>query len=130
MFDKLEIFRMAQGLAVHAGTRQAVIARNVANADTPGYRAQDIADFADTYRKTGDDMRLRTTRAGHLPDAETGLRAAAIREDDVPSEPNGNSVSLEEEMLKAAETKSKHDLAIAVYRSSLGILRTSLGRAR
>ncbi|MGC9418336.1 MAG: FlgB family protein [Rhodovulum sp.] len=130
MFDKLEIFRMAQGLAVHAGTRQAVIARNVANADTPGYRAQDIADFNETYRKAGDQMPLRATRAGHLSAGDTGLRAARIHEDQVPSEPNGNSVSLEEEMLKAAETKSKHDQAIAVYRSSLGILRTCLGRGR
>jgi len=130
MFDKLEIFRMAQGLAVHAGTRQAVIARNVANADTPGYRAQDVADFNETYRKAGDEMPLRATRAGHLSAGETGFRAAQIREDDAPGEPNGNTVSLEEEMLKASETKSRHDLAIAVYRSSLGILRTSLGRAR
>lgn len=130
MFDKMEIFRMAQGLAVHAGTRQAVIARNVANSDTPGYRAQDIADFTETYRNAGPELPLRTTREGHLPASETGLRAAALREDTTPGEPNGNTVSLEEEMLKASEAKSKHDLALAVYRSSLGVLRTSLGRAR
>lgn len=130
MFDKLEIFRMAHGLATHAGARQSVIARNVANADTPGYRAQDIADFAETYRKTGEDMHLRATRAGHLS-AQPGLPfAPEIRATAAPGEPNGNTVSLEDQMLKAAEAKSKHDLALAVYRSSLGVLRTSLGRAR
>ena len=45
MFEKLELTRMAQGLAAHAGARMGVIAKNVANADTPGYKAQDIPDF-------------------------------------------------------------------------------------
>ncbi|HDR28246.1 FlgB family protein [Rhodovulum sp.] len=129
MFEKLEIFRMAHGLATHAGTRQAVVARNVANADTPGYRAQDIAAFADTYRKSGDEMHLRKTREGHLPACDPLPFRTDLQAVDGPGEPNGNSVSLEEEMLKAADTKSKHDLALAVYRSSLGIIRTSLGRS-
>jgi flagellar basal-body rod protein FlgB len=42
--------------------------------------------------------------------------------------PNGNSVSLETEMVKAADTQREHDLALAVYGKSLDILRASLGR--
>ena len=45
MFEKLELTRMAQALAAHAGARMAVIAQNVANADTPGYKAKDLPDF-------------------------------------------------------------------------------------
>ncbi|SIO49900.1 flagellar basal-body rod protein FlgB [Rhodovulum sp. ES.010] len=128
MFDKLEIFRMAQGLATHAGARQTVIARNVANADTPGYRARDIADFTETYRQSDDSMALRTTRAGHIAAADSGSRSAEVVSGHGVGEPNGNTVSLEEEMLKAAEVKSKHNLALAVYKSSLNVLRTSIGR--
>ena len=44
MFAKLELTRMAQALASHSGARMDVIARNVANADTPGYRARDVVE--------------------------------------------------------------------------------------
>lgn len=128
MTDMPEIMQMAQQLARHAGTRQAIIARNVANADTPGYRAQDLGNFADTYRKGG-TLALRTTRPGHIGAADTAF-TARVRNVEGPTSPNGNSVSLEEEMLRGASTLRDHDLALAVYRSAIGILRTSLGRAR
>ena len=44
------------------------------------------------------------------------------------SSPNGNTVSLEDQMSRAAETKINHDMALGVWRSALGILRASLGR--
>ncbi|MFD1807778.1 hypothetical protein ACFSHQ_05285 [Gemmobacter lanyuensis] len=53
MFEKLQIVRMAQALAGHAGARQGEIARNIANADTPGYRARDMPDFAAAYADGG-----------------------------------------------------------------------------
>ncbi|MBL3610469.1 FlgB family protein [Rhodovulum sulfidophilum] len=129
MFEKLEIFRMASALAKHAGTRQTVIARNIANSDTPGYRAEDVADFAKTYRRSDTGTQMRATRPGHMAWRETAYAARNTDRAD-PEEPNGNTVSVEDQMVKAVETKRQHDLALAVYRSSLGILRTSLGRQR
>ena len=46
------------------------------------------------------------------------------------SSPNGNNVSVEVEMARGTDAKSSHDLALAVYKSSLDILRASLGRGR
>jgi septal ring-binding cell division protein DamX len=40
MFDRLEIFSLASAQARHAAARQAVVAQNIANSDTPGYRAE------------------------------------------------------------------------------------------
>ncbi|MBK5934087.1 flagellar basal-body rod protein FlgB [Rhodovulum imhoffii] len=125
MFDNLQVLRMAGGLAWHAAGRQDVIARNIANADTPGYRAQDVTPFAEMYRN-GPPMALRTTRPGHFtPTAREQIGQGAVT--GVPS-PNGNSVSLEDQMVSAVETRQQHDLALTVYKSSLGILRSSLGR--
>ncbi|MCE6960924.1 FlgB family protein [Cereibacter sphaeroides] len=125
MFEKLEIVRTAQAMARHAGIRTEVIARNVANADTPGYRARDLPDFA-TYAEG--EGGLRTTRAGHLRSPE----AAAAESVETPlqgaASPNGNSVSLEEEMVKSVSAKQQHDMALAIYQSSSRLLRTSLGR--
>ena len=47
--------------------------------------------------------------------------------DSEPS-PNGNSVSVEEEMLAAVEVQREHSQALAIYRHAMGIIRTSLGR--
>ena len=54
--------------------------------------------------------------------------AAAERVGGGTMSPNGNSVSLEGEMVKAADVKREHDLALAIYGKSLAILRASLGR--
>jgi flagellar basal-body rod protein FlgB len=53
MYQNLSIFQAAGAMAKHAGARQAVVAQNVANADTPGYRAQTIAPFTEVFEKTG-----------------------------------------------------------------------------
>jgi flagellar basal-body rod protein FlgB len=46
----------------------------------------------------------------------------------VSPSPNGNTVSLETEMVRAVEVKQQHDMALAVYRTVSDIVRTSLGR--
>jgi flagellar basal-body rod protein FlgB len=131
MYGNLEIFRMAQGMATHAAARAALIAQNVANADTPGYHARDLGRFADAYR-AGEADGLRRTRAGHDFDAGATWQPPVARTADRPgtAAPNGNTVSLETEMMLAAEVKGDHDRALAIYQKSLAILRTSLGRAR
>ena len=124
MFQSLELMRMAHAMATHAGERQAIIAQNVAHADTPGYRAQDLVAFASIYRDAG--MGLKTTRAGHQGG---GFQQDKIVEDASASQsPNGNTVSIESQMVKAGETRHDHDVALAVYKTSLDILRLSIGR--
>lgn len=124
MFEKLELTRMAQSLAAHAGARMGVIAKNVANADTPGYRARDVADFATVY---GSAAALRATRSGHLgatrdrtpPEIVAGGGSGA---------PNGNDVSLEMEMVKSAAARQDHEMALSIYRATSGVIRASLGK--
>jgi len=129
MFDKLEILKMAGSMANHAAARQSVLARNVANADTPGYRTKDIASFAKTYRDSADSFAPRATRAGHFSGSVASTDDYAPHVDASASvSPNGNSVSLESEMMKSVQTRIQYDTALAVYKSVLGIMRSSLGR--
>ncbi len=129
MFDNMEIMRMAHALAKHASSRNETITRNIANADTPGYRATDVAPFQETYRSS-DDGAMRATRPGHFGARDPA--SAAPRTIDAGSEaaPNGNTVSVETEMMRAAETRLQHDMATTIYKSSLDILRASIGRGR
>ncbi|TNF10453.1 MAG: FlgB family protein [Rhodobacteraceae bacterium] len=122
MFENLEIMQMARAMATHASARQNAVAQNIANADTPGYAARDLPAFAEIYRSEAAPD-LRATRAGHS--VTTGPQT---RIEPGATSPDGNSVSLEEEMVKSVEVKRQHDLALAIYRSSMTVLRTSLGR--
>lgn len=128
MYGKLEIFRMASAMAKHAGTRQAAIAQNVANADTPGFKARDIAGFADLMTRSRDSTGQFATRAGHLHGTVDPFEPEFRITETASDSPNGNSVSIEDEMMKAVEVQRQHEKSIAIYRSSLNILRTSLGR--
>ena len=128
MHQNLSIFKLAQAMASHAGTRQAVIAQNIAHADTPGYKPYDVAPFSDMIAgTTGSNMRATRARHLHAADAPGAPRVIAAPADGSGS-PNGNGVSIEEQMLHAVDAKRQHDRALAIYKSSLGILRTSLGR--
>ena len=62
MFEKLEIFRMAHAMSVHAGARQAVVAQNMANADTPGYAARDVQPFKEIVESGDAGFVPRATR--------------------------------------------------------------------
>ena len=128
MFDNLEIMRMASGLSKHASVRQDTVARNVANADTPDYRARDVVAFEELYDSSM-SQGMRATRAGHLnaSDAAGDMRFFEVSGQ---SSPNGNTVSLETEMMRSAEVRHQHDMATSIYKTSLDILRTSLGRGR
>lgn len=127
MFAGLEIFRMSSAMAIHAGERQAVIAQNVANADTPGYVARDISGFMDSY-DAGNTFVGRATRAAHLHRFDEEKSAFELLQRPSATSPNGNSVSLETELLKAAEVKSQHDQANAIYKSALNILRQTVAK--
>ena len=128
MSDQLEVLKMAHAMAKHAAMHQSKVAQNVANADTPGYRPQHIAPFSESYRPS-ESNGMRTTRPGHLGQGElANLRTFPITDTSYDS-PNGNGVSLETEMLKATEVRQQHQMALTIYKSTLGILRASIGRA-
>lgn len=111
--------------------RQGVLAENVANADTPLYRARDMEAFELPERtsvpKPGAVVAVRTD-AAHF--ASTG-DDPRWRHEKVPTfevKPAGNSVVLEEEMMKVTQTQIDYQLATSLYTRSIGLLKTALGR--
>ena len=120
---------LASALAAHAAARQQVLAENVAHADTPGYRARDIADFASIVDGQHAAFAARTTRAGHIPFGADARGFEPREQTALGAEtPNGNTVSLEDQMMRAAEVRQEHELAIGVYAKSLEILRAAVSR--
>lgn len=129
MFEGIGTLRMAVASAVHAAGRQAVITANVANADTPGYQAGDLRPFAETYR-SAPGLALRLTRPGHVEGHRPPHVQDILPDRAAEPSPNGNTVSLETELVRGASAKRQHDVSLAIYRTSLDILRASIGRGR
>lgn len=129
MFQNLDVFKTAYAMAVHAGQKQAVVAQNVANADTPGYIARDVLSFKEMYSANAPAGAVqRATRSGHLHGQMDQTQKVSLERDPSFASPNGNSVSVDAEMLRATDAKRQHDRSLAIYRSALTILRSSLGR--
>ncbi|WP_176248851.1 MULTISPECIES: FlgB family protein [unclassified Sulfitobacter] len=128
MFEQLEVFKMSSAMAAHAGQRQAVISENVANSDTPGFVAKDLPSFQKTYHADQISPMQRATRAGHLHGAADRSQRVESFEVRAEASPNGNTVSLETEMLKSVAAKQQHDRALAIYKSALGVLRTAISK--
>ena len=107
--------------------RQRVLAQNIANADTPGYRPRDLQPFATLLARQG-GVAMARTDAAHLGPASGGGPHA--RPDRLVAERarNGNAVALDVQAMKVADTDTAHALATGLHRRYLGLFRTALGR--
>lgn len=118
-----------------ASERFGVLAQNLANADTPDYRARDIKspDFermlmSDTVGQT---PQLQVTQAGHvLPVAQQGNLFGSRGTDSFEISPTGNGVVIEEQMQKLGETQMDYGMATGIYTKFKGFLRSAMGDTR
>ena len=114
-------------------TRQDVLSQNVANADTPGYVAKDLkaVDFESMLKSAGGgEFRpgLAVTDPRHIAisaSAENAANGGA----EVETNPNGSSVSLEEEMIKVSDTQAQFSAVTNLYSKALQLMRTAIGKS-
>lgn len=126
--DPIFLFDLASQKASWLTARQAVLSRNVANANSPGFRAQDIEPFSATLDKTA--LAMVTTSESHLAVQPGQVRSAR------PTQSNGregwgvyhsgNSVNLDEELLKAGEVSREFGVATAITKSFHKFVLTSV----
>jgi flagellar basal-body rod protein FlgB len=116
-----------------AQARQKVLAQNVANADTPKYQARDVAPVkfeapGEAAPAAASTVALSRTESGHL----TGFSGSGSGFREVKAnfevKPTGNTVNLEEEMMKVAANQMDFQAATAVYTRSLGLIKVALGK--
>lgn len=109
----LHVMDLAARRASWAATRQAAIAGNIANANTPGYKARDIEAFNGKDDKTR--LQMVATRPDHMTVSPTRLRAGDIgRRDGWDMKHSANDVSLDEQLMNADETGRHHQLSLQV----------------
>lgn len=128
------LFKLLSARIGWLSQRQAILAQNIANADTPDYRPRDLnaKDFLRLAQGVaGQPTRIavKKTDQSHLegrPSARLGLTGHQQR---MPYEvsPDGNAVILEEQTAKAGQTALDHQMASNIYRKYVGMIRTALG---
>ena len=107
--------------------RTEILSSNIANADTPNYKARDI-DFASAYRQAGDNsLRLRTTRAGHQSGTSANGMGADVKYR-VPMQPSldGNTVEADVEQTQFAENTVRYRASLAFLSSRISGMRYAI----
>ncbi len=119
------LFDLADKRLAWIDRRQGLLAQNIANANTPGYVAKDLQPFAQTLARALPDLAL--TNPMHLTGATSVGRTDPLLR---PAEraPDGNAVSVEDQLTKVADTDNAHNLVTALYHKYLGLFRTAIGK--
>ena len=107
--------------------RQRVLAENVANADTPNYRARDLAPPNFEHALQTASLSLATTDRNHIGGG-SGSQFADAGDLHYEMRPRGNAVSHEDEMLKLAGNQMDYDAVASLYTHSLALIKTAVGK--
>jgi flagellar basal-body rod protein FlgB len=124
---RIGLFDLAEKRLAWTEQRQAVLARNIANASTPAFRAADLPSFGKTLSRVGGTEPVRT-QPGHLSGTQGTLKSAPI----VPKSraPDGNTVALDEQLTKVADTQTTQTLVTMIYKKYVGMFSLALGRSQ
>ena len=129
--SQIPLFSMLRSRLGYLQQRQQLISQNVANADTPGYQPSDLKPF--TLKAQGQPVAgallPAVTQPGHMlpPHAQTGAAAGLkpVTTRDSETRLDGNSVVLEEEMMKLSDARTNFQAAIDFYEQSLNMIKTA-----
>jgi flagellar basal-body rod protein FlgB len=104
--------------------RQGIVAGNVANASTPGYISQDLS-FAGEVRRAG--INLDTTHIKHIEGQNSSVKSLGkMTYDKSHMREDGNSVKLDEEMLKLNDIQMNYRLITRLYSKHASMHRLAL----
>lgn len=127
----LTLFQAVKKRMDWLGQRQEVLAQNIANADSPKYRARDLKpyNFKELLRRESAQLNMTVSGEGHLGGRRKRIRDFSEAADRRPFEtaPQGNSVVLEEQMAKVGETGANFKIATNLYRKHVSMIRMALG---
>jgi flagellar basal-body rod protein FlgB len=112
------------------GYRQQLLASNIANADTPNYKAVDI-DFEQELKRItsrrSDVLSLQTTQKNHLQaQSGNGLGAHVQYRTDIQPNIDGNTVNLDVERAKLAENAFRYENTVRTISGQFRTLLTAI----
>ena len=132
-FSGIPLFSLMKVKLDYMSQRQAVLAQNIANADTPGYKAKDIAapDFDKLIQANGapsSNLRMTVTNPKHLSLQPGGSAYEVTKRVGTDEQnPNGNNVTVEDEMSKVAQNQADYQKVLNLYSKAIGMFKTAIG---
>lgn len=147
--QNIGIFKIAGQQMNWLSARQAVLAQNVANINTPDYLPKDLdkLDFSKVLKRTDAALgqTMTTTNPVHLSGSSRGVSLTRTNPMHLsiptlggkygihsvkPSHEtslDGNGVIVEDEMAKMDSTRSAYDLVASIYQKNIGLINLALG---
>jgi flagellar basal-body rod protein FlgB len=131
MLGDLPLLAAIKGRMQFHQARQKMLAENVANADTPGFKPRDLKPFDMMMAMQQQDITGSAgparTQSGHIG-GSSGGSLSTRRQQVFESTPSGNAVNLEDEMLRLSQNNSDYQMATTLYSKSMSYLRIALGK--
>ncbi len=117
------LFDLLESKLSWISARQHVVAQNISNADTPGYRPKDLSPFSAML----DQFNVAPVQtnplhlAGYAPSGTAHQQALTERA------PDGNAVGLEDQLTKVADNENMQAVTGNLWKTYMGMFMTALG---
>jgi len=137
MTDRPDILSGMQRALRQLDVRQRVIAGNLANSDTPGFKALDVkSDFANMVdqrvEKAGNptvNLTARMAELGAKSGNSLGMRSDVIVDNSATEiKPDGNSVNIEDQMMKMSQVQTEYITLINLYKKNIMLFKSAIGK--
>ncbi len=131
--QEIGLFKAIGAKLDYLGQRHKVIAENIANADTPGYKPKDLTavDFGSVLKGVTNGMGVQPaqTAPGHIGPSGGSIGQADDRRQKNFYEvaPVGNAVVMEEQLLNAGRNVMDYNLMLNLYQKQIGMMKIALG---
>jgi len=125
---RIDLFDLAEKRLTWTAQRQNVLATNIANANTPAFQARDVQSFAKVLAGAT-SVAPTLTQPNHM--AGTGPTGLASLITDPPKARalDGNTVTLDEQLTKVADTETTQSMVTSIWKKYVGMFSMALGRS-
>jgi flagellar basal-body rod protein FlgB len=124
--SSIPLFDLADRRLTWTDRRQEVLAQNIANLNTPNWQAKDLRPFAQALDSVPAPA-LARTEPGHLAGTQETAQQSLSTPEPSAREPDGNAVSLDDQLTKVADTATAQQIATALYKQYLSMFSLALG---
>ena len=107
--------------------KQAVLAENVANVDTPKYKQLELKEFnfGDALKQASVGMSITDFR--HIvPPSMAGANAQTVKTKDTEVLPSGNTVDIEQQMMEVSKTSMDYQTMTSLYHKMTGLFKIAI----
>ena len=107
------------------GQRMEVLSRNIANSDTPNFKAQDV-DFKSVLNDAQGVTSMRATQSGHINRSQTASDANLVYTTPFNSSVDGNTVELSVEQAKYGRAAAQYQATLRFIEGDISGIRKAL----